>query len=106
MHKELKQMSPRKKNLLFFFSIPASECYFREASVHRPGSYILPMCLSACSHVASPAKTGSFWCQRPVLLIGGTPCLSFVGSLFLPSSFQSERSEVRVASDTGASRGF
>lgn len=68
MHKELKQISLRKKP--FFFSIPASESYFREPSLHRPESYILPMCLSACSHAACTDKTGSFLVQRPVLLIG------------------------------------
>lgn len=66
MHKELKQISLRRKKK----KISASECYFREPSLHRPESYILPMCLSACSHVARTAKTGSFLCQRPVLLTG------------------------------------
>lgn len=85
MHKELKQISLRKNP--FFFSIPASECYFREASLHRPESYILPMCPSACSRVACAAKTGSFLCQRPVLLIGERRASPSLGCSSSPPHF-------------------
>lgn len=96
MHKELKQSSLRKKNI--FFSIPASECYFREARLHRPESYILPM------WPVRPKQ--AHFCVKGRFFSSGNAGLSFVWLLFLPSSFQSERSEVRVTSDTVGSRSF
>lgn len=95
---ELKQMS-------LCFTTPASECYLREHSLLRPKSYILPICLLACSLVA---KTGSFCLKIPLFSSGramSLTCQLEVSPLFFSLNSQSERSEVRVISDTVTSQG-
>lgn len=77
-----------------------------ENSLHRPKSYILPTCLWAC--VAHAAETGSVCVGTPLVSSGSA--MSLVLARRSPLSFsmnsQSERTEVRLVSDTVTSQGF